>query len=130
YEARAELALRTTPANALNLDNADADTPRSASLIFGDPLQETLANVLRTDQLAWRVILDQKLYQAPGFAPQFSARFPSFRPESPSPEAQTWLLERFHKGLYVRTVPRTVVLEMRFRSRDPKLSADVLNSLI
>jgi polysaccharide export outer membrane protein len=130
YEARAELALRTTPASALNLDNADANTPRSASLILGDPIQETLANVLRTDQLAWRVILDQKLYQAPGFARRFPTRFPSFRPESPSPEAQTWLLERFHEALYVRTIPRTVVLEIRFRSRDPKLSADVLNSLI
>lgn len=128
YEAKAEVAMRTSPASALSLDTPDV--PRAAAMVLGDPRQETLANVMRTDQIAWRVILDRKLYQAPGFYRRFAQKFPSFQPQSPSPEAQTWLLERFQKALSVRTVPRTLVLEMRFRSRDPALSADVLRSLI
>ena len=74
YEAKAELALRTSPASALSLDTSDV--PRAASTVFGDPRQETLANVLRTDQLAWRVILDRKLYQSQGFSGRFAQQFP------------------------------------------------------
>jgi len=37
-----------------------------SSSILSAPMQlETLANVMRSDQLAWRVIRELKLYQAP-----------------------------------------------------------------
>jgi len=126
FEARTRLALRLSPASALNLDGPDS----RAALASGDTQLETLANVFRSDQLAWRVILDKKLYRAPGFLGRFAVRFPWFRPEQPSPAAQAYLLERFQDALRVRTVPRTLLLEMRFRSRDPGLSADVLNGLV
>jgi polysaccharide export outer membrane protein len=129
YQAKAELALRTSPASALSFETSDISRSAGA-MVFGDPRQETLANVLRSEQLAWRVILEQKLYQAPGFAARFEQRFPGFRPDSSNPEAEAWLLERFQRSLYVRTIPRTLMVEVRFRSRDPRLSVDVLNSLI
>jgi len=128
YEAREQLALRAAPFTALNLDSAG--TTPSGSFASGETQLETLANVLRSDQLAWRVILDKKLYRAAGFSSRFAARFPFFRPDSPTPDARAYLLERFQGALQVRTIPRTLLLEMRFRSRDPELSAEVLNDLV
>jgi polysaccharide export outer membrane protein len=128
YEAGAKVALRTTPASSLNLEGAEPFV--AASLLSAPVQQETLANVFRSDQLAWRVINDLKLYQAPGFKGDFESRFPGFRPEAPGAEAQEWLLERFQWRLHVQSLPRTLLVQIRFRSRDAALSAAVVNGLI
>lgn len=130
YDARAQVTLNVFQSSSLSFDASDPTHSSGASLAAREIEFETLANVFRSDQLAWRVILDQKLYQAPGFQRDFAARFHSFSPDSPSPEAQTWLLEHFQSSLAVRTIPRTVLLELRFRSHDPRLSVAVVNSLL
>ncbi|MFZ1086132.1 MAG: polysaccharide biosynthesis/export family protein [Terracidiphilus sp.] len=128
YEASARVALRTSPSSTLSLEGAE---PMMAASILSAPLQqETLANVFRSDLLAWKVIAGLKLYQAPGFMDGFAGKFPDFRADSPSPEAQAWLLERFQKRLRVETLPRTLLIQIRFRSRDAALSASVVNALI
>ena len=128
YEACATIALRSSPATAFNLGGA----PGTNSTAFAsDQTQlETLADVFRSDQLAWAVITDQTLYQAPGFAGKFGMKFPGFRAEEPAPDAQAYLLERFQKRSNVRTVPRTLILQIRFRSRNPALSTSVVNGMI
>ena len=68
YEASASVALRTSPASALSLEASEPFV--SASILSAPVQQETLANVFRSDQLAWRVITGLKLYQAPGFMGQ------------------------------------------------------------
>jgi polysaccharide export outer membrane protein len=128
YEASARVALRTAPSSALSLE---AQVPFGAASILSAPVQqETLANVFRSDQLAWKVITGLKLYQAPGFMGRFASKFPNFRPEAPAPDAQSWLLERFQWRLRVQTLPRTMLIQIRFRSRDAALSANVVNALI
>jgi polysaccharide export outer membrane protein len=128
YEASARVELRTSPASSLSLGGAE---PLISSSILSAPLQlETLANVFRSDQLAWRVITDLKLYQAPDFMGGFSRSFPGFRPEAPGADAQAWLLERFQRRLHVQTLPRTLLIQIRFRSKDAALSAAVVNALI
>jgi polysaccharide export outer membrane protein len=128
YEASARVALRTAPASALSLE---ASGPLAAASILSAPLeQETLANFFRSEQLAWRVILDLKLYQATGFNGRFGRLFPGFRPEAATIDAQAYLLERFKRRLLVETVPRSLVIQIRFRSRDAALSAAVVNDLI
>jgi len=52
----------------------------SASILSAPVQQETLANVLRSDQLAWKVITGLKLYQAPGFMGRFASKFSRFSP--------------------------------------------------
>ena len=128
YEARARVSLSSSPASALNL--GAAEPLGSASLSSSQVQQETLANFFRTDQLAWKVITSLKLYQEPGFMGHFDRRFPGFHPESPAPEAKAWLLERFSRRLRVQTLPRTLLIQIRFRSRDAALSANVVNALI
>ncbi|MGD0739278.1 MAG: SLBB domain-containing protein [Terracidiphilus sp.] len=128
YEANARVELRTAPASSLTLD---AQEPFVSAAALTAPIAlETLASVLRSDQLAWRVIAGLKLYQQPGFCGRFPQRFPGFNPEQPAPDAQAWLLERFAWRLHVQTMPRTLLLEIRFRSRDAALSAAVVNALI
>jgi polysaccharide export outer membrane protein len=128
YDARAWLALRSTPASALSLETAEATRSRTPG--YGDTQLETLANAFRSDQLAWRVILDKKLYEAPGIRDGLAAKFPSFQPASPTPAEEAYLLENFQNALRVRTLPRTSLLELRFRSRDAALSVEVVNDLI
>ena len=128
YEASARIALRGAPAHALNLDGMDSAI--SGSFASGQIQLETLANVFRSDQLAWRVVSSQKLYQAPAFMGSFARRFPNFDPEAPGPDAQAYLLDRFQRRLTVQTLPRTLVLQIRFRSKSPALSAAVVNGPI
>jgi len=133
FEATAKVALRTAPASVLNLDPSGALA--SASILSAPLQQETLANYLRSDQLAWRVIGDLKLDQAAAFNGRFASLFHGFHldgtaQDAQSAAAQTYLLERFQRRLAVETMPRSLVIQIRFRTRDPGLSAAVVNDLI
>ena len=128
YEAQAKVALRTAPATPLGLETAE---PSAAASALSAPLQvETLATVFRSDQLAWKVIKELRLYQNPAFDGGFDRRFPGFQLQMPAPNAQDWLLERFQRRLHVQTIPRTFDIQIRFRSSDAALSASVVNGLI
>jgi len=108
----------------------DAGGEFSGSLASGQTQLETLASVLRSDQLAWRVIVERKLYRATAFAGRFARRFPQFRPEHPAPAEQAFLLARFQDRLHVSTIPRTLLLEIDFRCGDAELSADVIRATV
>jgi polysaccharide export outer membrane protein len=128
YDAFARVQLRTAPASPLSLQGSE---PLVSASILAAPVQlETTAGVFRSEKLAWRVICSLKLYQVPAFAGNFVQRFPGFRPETPSIEARAFLLRRFQERLDVETVPRTLLLQIRFRSRDASLSAAAVNQLI
>lgn len=128
YEAVARITLRTTPLTPLGVD--DSAEVGARQLLTGDLQLETLANELRSNQLAWRVIRGERLYLATGFLGSFGRRFDRLNVDHPSPDDQNYLLDRFQKSLSVRTVPRTLIIEIRFRSKDPALSATVVNALI
>jgi polysaccharide export outer membrane protein len=128
YEASARVELRMQASSSLSLEAAAAIAPAS---ILSTPLQlETLVNVMRSEQLAWRVITGLKLYEAQGFVSDFGGKFPAFDAAKPASKAQSYLLDRFAKRLQVRTLPRTLLIEIRFRSKDPALAAAVVNELI
>ncbi len=128
YDATASVELRTAPASPLSLNAAEPLL--SASILSSSIEMETLAGVLRSDRLAWTVITGLKLYQAPGFRGSFTRRFPGFRPQTPSPRAEAWLLKRFAWRLHVEILPHTLLARIRFRSGDAALSAAVVNALI
>ena len=127
YEATARVALRGAPVSVLNLDRSEA---ASGSFASGQVQLETLASVFRSDQLAWDVISRLALYKAPGFRSSFTRKFPSFDPAQPGPDAKAWLLDKFQRDLNVQTIPRTLVLQIRFRSQDAALSAAIVNTLL
>jgi uncharacterized protein involved in exopolysaccharide biosynthesis len=128
YDATAKVALRQSPASPLEVQTTQS---MGAVSLLAAPLElETLANVFRSERLAWRVITELKLYDAPGFRGRFASKFPGFKPEAPSAGSREWLLTRFKRQLLVEALPRTLVLQIRFRTRDPALSAAVVNGLI
>ena len=126
FEARSTVELRAASVSPLDL----GAQPVSASNPSSPVAMETVASVLRSEQLAWHVISALKLYGQPGFQGSFARRFPAFRPDAPTPDEQTWLLERFGWQLDVQTMPRTTLIEVRFRSGDAALSAAVVQALI
>jgi polysaccharide export outer membrane protein len=128
YEAAARVELRTAPVSSLSLE--PHESLASASVLSAPIALETLASVLGSDQLAWRVIMGLKLYQQPGFRGSFNSRFPGFHPDNPAPDAQEWLLKRFSWRLHAQVKARTLLVELRFRCRDAALSASVVNALI
>src|SRR6266403_6383407 len=79
---------------------------------------DTQIGILETDALAMLVINDLHLDKNPKFAG---------RAGSPSNEDR--LVESFHKNLKISKVKGTRLIEIRFRSTDPKLAADVVNHL-
>lgn len=128
YEATGRVSLRGAPVSVLALDRNEGSTP--GSFASGQVQLETLANVFRSDRLAWRVISELKLYQAAEIRRPFACKFPNFAPAQHDPDATAWLLDEFQRDLTVQTIPRTLVLEIRFRSQDAALSAAVVNGLI
>jgi len=128
YQASSTVALRIQPVSSLSIEGAEAIAPAS---ILSTPLQlETLVNVFCSEQLAWRVITELKLYRSLAFSKKFAKDFPDFDPQNPSPEAQGYLLETFAKKLHVRTLPRTLLVEVTYRSKDPAQAANVTNTLV
>ncbi len=44
-------------------------------------------------------------------------------------ETQAKLSQEFHKALNVQLIPKTQIVEIHFRSKDPRLAADVTNAM-
>src|SRR5947209_17060626 len=78
---------------------------------------DTQIGILETDALAMLVINDLHLDKNP----QFAGRAGSGNEDR--------LVESFHKSLKISKVKGTRLIEIRFRSTDPKLAADVVNQL-
>src|SRR5712664_2336811 len=79
---------------------------------------DTQIGILQTDALAMQVIKDLHLDKNPKF---------TGRVEQPGNEDR--LVKSFHKSLRISKVKGTRLIEIKFRSTDPKLAADVVNQL-
>ena len=80
---------------------------------------DTQIGILETDALAMVVINDLHLDKNPKFAGGAG--------QPPSNEDR--MVESFHKSLKISKVKGTRLIEIRFRSTDPKLAADAVNQL-
>ena len=123
YEALARLAVDHDSNNTLGINSSD---PLN---LFGDPMmmQETQVRILQSDTVAWDVIHQLRLDKSPEFAKQESGSQNQLL-ENITPKGRVALLKAFHSRLQVSTVPKTWMIEMRFRSKDPKLAADIVNA--
>jgi capsular exopolysaccharide synthesis family protein len=79
---------------------------------------DTQIGILETDALAMLVINDLHLDKNPKFAGRAGQSGNEDR-----------LVESFHKNLKISKVKGTRLIEIRFRSTDPKLAADAVNQL-
>lgn len=127
FESTGKVELRGAP------DSPATDRREAAPLASssgGQVQLETLANVLRSERLAWDVVTAFKLYRQRGFSRR-SEQYPAdFNPDGMTSGEKDYVLRRFRESLTVESLPHTLVLAVRFRSHDPVLSASVVNQLI
>src|SRR5260221_411077 len=79
---------------------------------------DTQIGILQTDALAMQVINDLHLDKKPMFAGSVGKS-----------GNEDQLVKRFHNTVTLSKVKGTRLIEIQFRSRDPKLAADVVNDL-
>jgi len=97
---------------------------------FGDPslIQETQVHVMQSDAVAWDVIRQLRLDRNQEFtATKLGEQAEPI--EAISPAHRFRILARFHRQLRVATIPKTAIVELSFRSKDPKLAAEIVNTL-
>lgn len=123
YEAVARVLINPQDTNALGLDPLAALAGTSLS---NDIAQQTQVRVLQSDPLAWNVVKQLRLDQRQDFAGRLATRDSV---DSVSVPTRARILSIFHERLRVAVVPKTQLIEVRFRARDPQLAADVANAL-
>lgn len=80
---------------------------------------DTQIGMLETDALAMQVIKDLHLDEQPQFAGRLML-----------PGSEDRLVDSFHQNLKISKVKGTRLIEIDFRSSNPKLAADIVNKLV
>ena len=129
FDASARLFLDFDDSDALGLEQLQPLTGLDPTTRL-----QTQMRILQSDTLAWTVIKQERLYSNRSFAGRrlFQGSLVETAPkdiDQASPELRTRLLDRFHKNLDVSLIPKTEIVEIRFRSGDPQLAARVVNAL-
>lgn len=121
YEAVAEIAVHPEGSGALNLETAESTL--GAGMDWSSKL-ETEVRELKSSTLAMTVIGDLHLDTLPEFNPYLTKRN-----KVPDYVQQTAILQRFAENLTVQSIPRTEAIQIRFRSENPVLAAQIVNDL-
>jgi len=125
YEAVARVLVNPQDSNALGLNPMDALTGNGLS---NDIVQQTQVRVLQSNPVAWDVIKQLRLDQRNDFAGKLVTPAGEGVDRVPGPR-KVLLLTTFQKSLHVEAVPKTELIEVRFRARDPQLAANVANAV-
>src|SRR3984885_1035095 len=128
YQASSKLAI--FPESASPVDFKDAGTGGSAN--DNDLALQTQASILLSDTLALKAIDSMHLERDP--------RFVGTSQTGPSPNVASLdahndphtmgLLRKFHGGLTVEPVPGTRIVLVNYSDPDPRLAADIVNTLV
>jgi len=102
-----------------------------------DPTKlQTQVSILQTDSIAWDVIkrlrLDQQAAALPyrfGFGVKQCQTPAGLSIDAVDRVCQRKLLNEFRERLHVQALPRTEIIEIRYRSGSPELAAQVINTL-
>ena len=126
YEATASIEVSPAGTNAMGLDEA-----ASRILSPSDPTVQlqSAVTVLESGTVALAVIQQTKLAERKDFAGRW------IQPQGAdvatlTPEARDHLLLRFRKNLKVEIVPKTDIISVQFRAKDPALAAEVVNATV
>ncbi len=129
FDATARLFLDFDDSDALGLEQLQPLTGLDPTTRL-----QTQMRILQSETLAWAVIKQEHLYSNRSFAGRriFERSLLETGPndiDQDSPELRTKLVDRFQKSLNVSLLPKTEIVEIRFRSGDPQLAARVVNAL-
>jgi capsular exopolysaccharide synthesis family protein len=132
--------LRTKPVyeSAVHLQ---IDPSRSSSLGLEDVVNEKLGaedsdsrlqtevKLIQSNTVAMRVIEAMELAKRPEFGGRDSAGPTILDPHAMSPRERQSIVGRFQGALTVRVIPSTQLVELRYRSTDPKLATEIVNAV-
>lgn len=127
YESAARLEIDPSRSSSLGLDemiNEKLGESDSNSRLM------TEVRVIQSDTVAMRVIDGLGLAKNPAFSGKKAASATVTNPLEMSPSNREKALGTFRDSLSVKAVPNTQIVEVRFRSPDAKLSAEVANSVV
>ncbi|MGA9798434.1 MAG: polysaccharide biosynthesis tyrosine autokinase [Terriglobales bacterium] len=131
YEAVGSIAINKTDPAILNLK----DSGNNGASDYYDPTDlDTEVRILKSDLLALQVIKALNLDKQPelGGTDEPSSDTLGLTTDALQPDSEktTSLLAGFKGGLRVSLVPNTRIIEIRYRSADKNLAANVVNTLI
>ena len=126
YEATASIEVSPVGTNSMGLDEV-----ASRMLSPSDPTiqLESAVAVLESNTVALAVMEQTKLAERKDFAGRW------IQPAGTdvanlTPEARDHLLRRFQKALKVEIVPKTDIITVQFRAKNPALAAAVVNATV
>lgn len=144
YQATAVIQLQKQSADAMGLDSLMSSAAGGASDALNANIDlQTQANILQSDTLALRTIEELGMESTYDFQPRFSpigwvvglfsagsasVDIPGAKLED-SPLRRQRALKTFSGNLQVRPVNGTRLIEISYRNPDPKLAAQVVNTL-
>lgn len=124
YEASGRIAVNRQGENIFNLTGAE---PVGEDYDYVVAL-DTQVKVLQSDALALKVIKELGLDKNPAFAGDLASGQNSEQALDVA-ALETDLVDMFHSALSVNSLTRTRIIEVRFQSPDPRLAAEVVNTL-
>ena len=127
YESTSRLEIDPSKSSSLGLDEMINQKLGSSEDSNGI---QTEVRVIQSDTVAMRVIDGLALAKSPVFAGKNAERVTVTDPLAMSPADRERLLGQFHGSLSVKVLPATNIVEIRFRSTDPKLAAAVNNAIV
>lgn len=93
-----------------------------------DTKLQTQVRIVQSNTIANSVIKELGLQNNPAFVGK-QAKLSRKDFDSLDLQTRAVLTSRLHKNLTVQLVPKTEIMEIHFRSQDPKLAADVVNAI-
>jgi polysaccharide biosynthesis transport protein len=129
YEAGGTIEIEK-PDNSLNFQNS-----ATFSLDYFDPTElETELKILQSDLLALQVVHELNLDRSQEFGAAPSPTAPSMEltpdPMQVDPARASAVLGGFKSSLRVALVPNSRIIEVHYRSADPKMASNVVNTLM
>jgi polysaccharide biosynthesis transport protein len=141
YKATSQVQVQKDSADGLGLANSNAAVDSDA--LDANITLQTQAQVLQSDSLALQVIKQLNLEQNSDFKPKWSpigwalgliapsgVSDPSNAALDDSPGRRTRLVKMFASRLQVKPVSGTRLIEVSYLNPDPKVAAQVVNSLV
>lgn len=126
YEASARIAIsKEDSADNLHLNQGSNDPDWNFD--YNVEL-DTQAKILQSDTLALKVIDDLQLTKNKAFGGSDN-KDKTAKTVAVDTRRESEALDRWHGSLAVAKIPRTRMIEIRFTSPDPKLAAQVVNTL-
>jgi succinoglycan biosynthesis transport protein ExoP len=124
YESKAELAFSFDSSDMIQLDDA---TLGSLGSNDADTKLSTQVSILQSDDLILTVVKDLDLGRKKEF---YKLANPNINSSNLDPFNRERIIKEFGRRLKVKVVPKTYLVDVTFRNRDPKLAQAVLADLL